>query len=428
MVATALFSTRDRTILRDLAARVAECAARPEMAERRAQWKRHNRLQPGRPMILVFPEGAWEELLPGSVLVCEGEEARRVEWELRARLYGFEHFASDNVVEAEWVVHKAICSTGWGLEPQWDHSPDRRGARAFHPVINEPADLRKLRYPEIAYDEAATQAQLEKMKELFGDLLDVKLKGIAHISYHLMNQYTALRGLEQVLLDMYEAPEMLHEAMAFLEEGHRRMLQQYEALNLLSLNNDNTYHSSGGVGYTDELPAPGFDPARVRPCDMWSSAEAQELALVSPEMHEEFALAYERRLLAPFGLNGYGCCEDLTRKLDRVLTIPRLRRVSIAPSADVVACAEQVGRRCIFSWKPQPAMLVGGFDAEAVRRYLAAGLAATKDCVTEVILKDTHTCENHPERFDEWTRIARALVERSRGRITGKAVRHARRQ
>ena len=70
--------------------------------------------------------------------------------------------------------------------------------------------------------------------------------------------------------------------MAFLEEGNRRLIEQYEALNLLSLNNDGTYHSSGGVGYTDELPAPGFDAGRVRPCDMWASAEAQEMARSRP--------------------------------------------------------------------------------------------------------------------------------------------------
>jgi len=30
----------------------------------------------------------------------------------------------------------------------------------------------------------------------------------------------------------------------------------------------------------------------------------------------------------------------------------------------------------------------------------------------EVILKDTHTCEGHPERFDEWCRIAREEIRR----------------
>ena len=30
-----------------------------------------------------------------------------------------------------------------------------------------------------------------------------------------------------------------------------------------------------------------------------------------------------------------------------------------------------------------------------------------------MILKDTHTCENHPERFTRWTEIARQEIDRS---------------
>ncbi|MCX6411751.1 MAG: hypothetical protein NTZ81_05295, partial [Actinobacteria bacterium] len=58
---------RDRTILRELARRVAEIGALPIMAERRKEWKRHNSLKPGRAFILVFPEGSWGEILPWSV-------------------------------------------------------------------------------------------------------------------------------------------------------------------------------------------------------------------------------------------------------------------------------------------------------------------------------------------------------------------------
>jgi hypothetical protein len=190
------------------------------------------------------------------------------------------------------------------------------------------------------------------------------------------------------------------------------MVQQYVAQNLLCLNNDNTYHSSGGNGYTDELPAEGFDPQRVRLCDMWGSAEAQELAQVSPEMHEEFSLKHEKRLLAPFGLNGYGCCEDLARKLDDVFKIPHIRRISISPFADVERCAEKLKGNYIFSWKPHPAHLVGDYSPERIRQYIrhAVDVAKAHGCVLEMILKDTHTCENRPERFDEWCRIARDTV------------------
>lgn len=68
--------------------------------------------------------------------------------------------------------------------------------------------------------------------------LDVKLKGVAYISYHLMRQCTDWRGLEETMMDMYLQPQMLHDAMAFLEEGHRRILRQYVDQNLVSLNND----------------------------------------------------------------------------------------------------------------------------------------------------------------------------------------------
>ena len=70
-----------------------------------------------------------------------------------------------------------------------------------------------------------------------------------------------------------------------------------------------------------------------------------------------------------------------------------------------------MGDRYIYSWKPQPAHLVGQFDEGAIRLYIQHTLEAARGCVLEIILKDTHTCENHPERFDRWSEIARQLVE-----------------
>lgn len=408
-----MITSEELTILRVLAKQVADIASLPIMEERRELWKKHNSLQSVRPMILIFPEGSWGELLPHSVLKCKDGKARSIEWNLRHRIYYYEHFLDDTVIEKEWIVPKVIHNSGWGLEAKHIPSTQPRGAWHFDPIIKEPSDLKKLKSPEITYDESASKANLIEAQELFGDILDVKQKGVSHISFHLMNQYTGLRGLEEVMLDMYENPGMLHDAMAFFEEGHKQILKQYVDLNLLSLNNDITYQNTGGVGYTDELPKTGFDPNCVRLCDMWGSAEAQEMAQVSPEMHAEFILQYEKRLLEPFALTGYGCCEDLTRKLDDVFTIPNIRRISIAPSANVDLCAEKLQHKYIFSWKPQPAYLVGEFNEEVIRNDIQHTLNVTKNCVVEIILKDTHTCQHHPERFDLWTKIARELVERA---------------
>ncbi|NLD73191.1 MAG: hypothetical protein GX649_10795, partial [Chloroflexi bacterium] len=107
----------DRSVLRELAKEVAEAASRPEMAERRAMWTRHNRLERVRPMILVFPEGSWRELLPDASLVCSSEWARRMEADLRRRLYYRDHLHDDTVIEPLWEVPPALTVTGWGLEP-----------------------------------------------------------------------------------------------------------------------------------------------------------------------------------------------------------------------------------------------------------------------------------------------------------------------
>lgn len=409
------FSTADRAILRRLAARVAEIAASPLMSARRAQWVAHNDLRDRQPMMLIFPEGSWNELLPGESLSCQDEVARKIEWNLRSRIYTYEHFQDDTVVEAEWIEGPVLSDTGWGVEVHRHPAPDERGAWAFEPVIRTEADLDRLRFPDLLYDRATSQRKAEKVHDLFGDLLQVKASGVKHISYHLMSQYSSWCGLEQMLTDFVDRPAFVHAVLSFLTEGHQRFLDQLIDSNLLDLNNDNTYHSSGGNGYTDQLPATGFDPNHIRPQDMWASAESQELAPVSPRMHAEFTLHYEKQLLAPFGLNGYGCCEDLSRKIDVASAIPNLRRISISPFADVERAAQKLKGNYIFSWKPHPSHLVGAFDEENIRAYIRHTLdvCQANGCVLEMILKDTHTCEFCPERFDRWTRIAREEIQKA---------------
>ena len=409
-----MISPHDRSVLRGCAKQVAEIAALPIQEERRELWRRHNSLRTTRPLILVFPEGSWPELLREEDLACQGEEARCIERALRERIYYHEYFQDDTVIENSWIVHKTIHNSGWGLEARRIPSTTARGSWGFEPVLTEPSDLKQLRFPEIAYDEQATMEELRRAEELFGDILEVRLKGVDRVSYHLMQQYTGWRGLAETMRDVRKDPQMVHDVMGFLLEGHSRVMQQYVDQNLLSLNNDGTYNSSGGNGYTEELPQSGFVTGQVRKRDMWACAESQELAPVSPEDHAEFALRYERQLLAPFGLTGYGCCEDLTDKLDDVFAIPNIRRISISPFADVDVCAERLGGGYVYSWKPHPAHLVGDFDEDMIREYVrhTIEVAQVHGCVLEIVLKDTHTCEHHPERFDSWTKIATEEVSR----------------
>ena len=73
------FSDRDRTVLRDLAHRVSEIANDDVMAGRRRNWVEHNSLRSTYPMMLIFPEGGWCELLDEANLLCQDDSARGIE-------------------------------------------------------------------------------------------------------------------------------------------------------------------------------------------------------------------------------------------------------------------------------------------------------------------------------------------------------------
>jgi hypothetical protein len=404
----------DKAILRALATRVAEVAAGDEMEQRRKLWLEHNTLRSKNPVLYISPEGAWRELMPETEIQCTDRAARNIEWELRRQLYTAEHFQDDSVCIDTQSLFPPIEASGYGVEVQHSDKTADRGSYGFEPIIKDSDDLKEMQPQEWTYDATAHRQEAERLHDVLGEILPVVQGGVAHISFHLPSLYINHCGYNEMLMDMAMRPEFVHEVIQFFAEDSRRYIEWLCEQNLLELNNDNTYQNSGGRGWSDELPADGFDPDRVRPCDMWASAESQEFDCISPEMHEEFSLQYERELLKPFGLTGYGCCDDLTKKWDYVRQIPNLRRVSVAPWADVEVSAEQLKGDYIYSWKPNPAMMVGNFDAPAIRAYIRKTIDACQanGCVLEIILKDTHTCEHHPERFDEWTRIAREEIER----------------
>lgn len=179
-------SATDRALLRDLARKVSDIGHLPVMGERRALWKRHNAMERVRPMVLVFPEGAWRELLPATALRCEGHRARAYEWSLRQAVYHHEHLHDDTVIEPRWVVRKQVAPSSWGLEARQIPSREAAGAWAFDPVIHTERDLDLLRTPTITYDSAQTEREGQMAAELFGDILPVEVRGIGVISFRLM--------------------------------------------------------------------------------------------------------------------------------------------------------------------------------------------------------------------------------------------------
>jgi len=404
----------DRIYLRDLACQVADIAANPRHDERRSWWIRHNRLEPVKPMVLVFPEGSWEELLPKSTMRIADPFWQEHEWYLRYLIYRWEHLRDDNTIEPYIRVHSAISSTGYGIKIGQIASPMARGAWKYDPPLKSPDDVQKLQRPQLTYDPKETARRIQCLGDVFGDILEIRLTRGLPINTSLVNMLCRLRGLDQVMMDMVERPAWLHDLLEFLTTSAEALLDEADKADWLTVNNGDDYVGSGGVAYTDELPQADFTGiARLK--DRWGFAESQEYTGVSPEMYHEFGIQYQARLLERFGLNCYGCCEDMTQKLDVILEgVPHLQRLSISPFTDVRVAAERLQKKVIYSWKPDPAMLAAPtFDPEEIKSYLMHTVEICEEygCVLEMILKDTHTCLHKPERFDQWVEIAQEVSQ-----------------
>ncbi len=408
-------SRNEHTILRDLAECVAGIAALPEQDQKRQMWYDHNALRPTKPMVLVFPEGGWVELFDNSELRCEDPLLRGWEHQLRQRLYIAEHFNDDQVTDARLLVGYVSTTTGLGLQAERIQPNTDRGAYVWDSPVKEPQDLDKLQVPHTEVDYEATERNRQRAAELFAGVLDVSVGQSWWWSPTLTADWAELRGLEQMMWDMVDDPAFTHAGMRRLMEVKLEWMESLEAQGLLMLNNGNDSVGSGGLGFTEELPADGFDDKHVRLRDMWGFAEAQETVGLSPQMWNEFVLEYNLPFLERCGLNHFGCCEPLTDRLDILKErVPRLRRISISPWADREKAAESLGRDYIYSWKPNPAQLAAvRFDEEKVRSYIRETLEITRGCVVEIVLKDTHTCNNQPERFDRWAQIAQEESQRA---------------
>ncbi|HID56823.1 TPA: hypothetical protein EYP37_09865 [Candidatus Poribacteria bacterium] len=408
---------RDKAILRWLAEKVAEIADLPVQKEKAEMWRRMNQLKPVKPMVWIN-EIPWHEMDVNGELEIQSTHpfARRLEGGLRRTIYQWEHMPGDMVVERKIYSPIAIRDTGFGIREVSDVVRiDARGvaSRRFHPQIRSEKDLERIKMPVITHDAEASERNYQVMVDIFGDILEVERGGVAGMWFAPWDQLVTWWGVEQVFMDLLLRPELVHAAVDRLVNAHLSRLDQLERLNLLALNNRNVRIGSGGYGYTDELPQEDFDPNHVRAIDLWGCATAQIFSGVSPQMHEEFALKYERRWLERFGLTYYGCCEPLHHKVGILKNIPNLRKISMSPWADLEVAVEEIGDRYVISYKPNPAVLaVDEWNPEYARKELRRALERTVGCAVEVIMKDISTVRYEPQRLWEWARIAAEETER----------------
>ncbi|MDP6355991.1 MAG: hypothetical protein QF473_12850 [Planctomycetota bacterium] len=395
----------ERETVRDLAKRVADLAAGEENAYRLRLWNDVNSLRnPDRPPVICHP-ACWEELMPRSGVVSQDSFHAGVEYRLRQILYKQE-IGDDTVVEPWWdvpVVLKQQSEHFWGVPIGYTHSGVSGGAWSYVPPIREEADIDKIVPPQYTHCPEKTEENLSRMHDLLGDILPVRVTcRLPGPGAWLHGWATQLCGVQELLVHLMDRPGWVHRLMGILRDGFMGVMDQLDRMKVLTLNNTGLYAC-------DDLPLSDFDEKRVRLKDLWGRGESQEFEGVGPAQYQEFLLDYQKPILERFGLTFYGCCENLTTKIDRVLGIPNLRKFVCSPWTDIEKLVDAVGSRYCIEWRQKATDVVFTPDMAPIRKHLERGLHIAKDTPIQIVLQELETVDGRPDRLREWAAAAKEI-------------------
>lgn len=404
----------ERERVRDLAKAYFEYAVSPGTESRRNAWSEHNALHFTRPLIYIraIP---FHEFFDYSSLKCSDGYLRGLESMFLQRQY-HSALCDDYIEEPYMTVRADLKSTAgeWGLPVRMTERPIPGGAAAYDPVMIEEDDIKNLKTAPHEVNEKTTKEKYDRMSDLLGDIMPVYMdrQGIlcGMWSYDISTTIAKLRGLEQIMWDAYDRPEWLHKLLSFMRDRILLNMDQTEESGDFSFVN----HQNQAMPYCRGMTRPGGGKAGQN--ELWGYMAAQEYTTFSPGLFKEFMFDYQKPILERFRLIAYGCCEDLTNKIDIIKELKNLRRIGVSPFADLRKCAERIGGDYILSWRPNPSDMVStGVDEEYVRGYIRRGIAVMKEygCKYDITLKDVETVSGDAGAIVRWTEIVRDEINRA---------------
>ena len=403
---------QERNYIRELARQVAEIAASDENAAIQQRWRDVNALRkPDRAPVWCRPVGAWDELLPEDTLQCTDPWLRRLEHHFCEIL--IKHEIDDDSPVTPWLGVPArfdvTPANVWGVDIAHAESDVEGGAWGYDPPLKVVADFDKLTLPVFTYNAAQTQDALDRAHDLLGDILEIRLTCGAPLGATLGMPAADLRGLTQMMLDMVDTPELMHRLMAYLRDATLGAMAQVRATGLLTPNThepmtcSDPLPRSGPIGTLTTDGAIGYE-------NMWIMANSQEFEGVSPKMWRTFCLDYQRPIIEQFGLSAYGCCENLTHKIEGVMSLKNLRIFVCSAWTDLAKVQEAVGQNYVIMWRQKASDVVFPDDLAVIQRDLERGAQQLQGFHYQIVLRELQTLAGHPRRLHDWTRIAKAMA------------------
>jgi hypothetical protein len=419
-------SSKDRSVIRGLAARWRDLAADPVMGERKRLWAALHDLAPKRPMIL-FETNSVDGFVMPSEIECQDPLLRAVERNMRDTVRHAEEVGDDIVVEPYFRFGWQMIMPSFGVDvqqkPALMANNETSLGYTFNFPIASPADTGRLKKRAFAVDREKTDRMRGLLTDIMGDLLPVRVGNYdpfigesgdegfcGNFFFGITWQIYRFIGNDGLLYWVYDHPETIRSLVRYIVEDRTALFNYMEKEKLLDMNTDNQMAGPRAYGYVSELPGPGHaGPLSLK--HLWGWAESQETINISPAMYKEFVLPGLAELSSLFGLVYYGCCEPVHDRLGLIMdAIPNLRSVSVSGWSDLRMVAEMLGKDYVYSRKPTPALVSGANPHwDLAREDMEKTYAATKGCNVEILFRDLYTVNHQRGRIAEWVRMARAV-------------------
>ena len=400
---------QDKMIVRDLAKRYMEMAVSEKQQEMNRRMKATNDLQIVRPPVLL-DEIPWYQMDIDGELQCQCEDpgARNVEYGFRIALYRWKHFRADTLFEPFWRVRMSYDSTGMGINSEENiiRSDDYNNivSHQYHDVLEDEEALEKIHIPAFTLRPDRDEANMNYMTDLLGDAMPVRLCGHDYLYFPPWDRISVLRGVEPILIDMYDRPEYLHRIMRIFTDAaiaQMDFIEQYSHVDPTSVN----LHCTPGM--VSGLAEDGWKAT-------WFRGMAQMFSTVSPEMHDEFEIQYFKPLAERFAYTYYGCCEPLDNKMEIIKQISNLRKIGVSPWANEEICGEQIGSSYVYARKPNPAYVAIDTDPETIRKETEKTVQVCQKygCPCEFVLKDISTVSHKPRNLIIWAKTVSEVLDK----------------
>ena len=395
--------------LRELAAKVREIADGKKNQAAIKRWHDlHDFKKPDRPPVWIRPVTAWRELLPNESLMCGDTDLCEIEINLRQQLIKNE-IGDDTPFYPWYEVHAVFDAEPeniYGYTPKVCGAVQEAGAWGYGTAF-EYSDFDILKTPKYTFNKKKTDDNLEFINFAIGKYLPAKLvcSGSSTWPDATLGTVAAdFRGLMGLMMDTMDYPDELHRLMAYFRDCFLTAADAYEKSEILT---PNVY---GPMICSNEFGEKTDGKYTLKNC--YCLANSQEFDQISPPMWEEFLLNYQKPLFERFGRVVYGCCENLTNKIDGVLSIPNLHMFVCSAWSDLSKVAAKVGDKHIIMWRQKASDVFFEEDLKVLRRGISEGLKTLAGCRPEIVLREIETLGPFANRIYDYTQM---VIEEASG-------------